>query len=475
MKQPTTDITRSALITGAGRDRLRFRAPRTFFLLPLLAVLPAMISFLTSARAAIPGPSAGAGAGADVGQILAPSSFEEIHVRLQKLSFAKDGRRSITVTGLGLRFTGSPAPSSVGFRALRIVWEPASGGLQSWVIADRDSGKEIARIRAKTLDLAGKSLRVNLKAVPDRLTIYPVKGGADLIGRMDIETYVKGVLPGEMPAGWPLEALKAQAVAARTFALYRKKQRERIGSHFHLESDVMDQVFLAPLESGPAGKYSRNVTQAVDETAGVILRDRQKRVMAAYFHADCGGRTEDARKIWGGGDTHGTATDAQCPSNSFSHWKIGFTHEEIAARIRPMLGVEPSIRLVSLALRSRTGSGRVETMDLHWSDGAQTQVTGHQFRMAMGHERVKSANFEVSRVSGGRTGRDKHLEFTGKGAGHGAGMCQWGARNLAVSGRKYAEILRHYYPGARFQATGLGESEGAGAGVAQSDLMPEKL
>jgi stage II sporulation protein D len=471
MKQPTTDITRSALITGAGRDRLRFRAPRTFFLLPFLAVLPAMISFLTSARAAIPGPSAGA----DVGQILAPSSFEEIRVRLQKLSFAKDSRRSITVTGLGLRFTGSPAPSSVGFRALRIVWEPASGGLQSWVIADRDSGKEIARIRAKTLDLAGKSLRVNLKAVPDRLTIYPVKDGADLIGRMDIETYVKGVLPGEMPAGWPLEALKAQAVAARTFALYRKKQREKKRSHFHVESDVMDQVFLAPLEHGPAGKYSRNVTKAVDETAGVILRDRQRRVLAAYFHADCGGRTEEARKVWGGGDGHGTAIDAQCPSNSFSRWSIDFTHEEIAARLRPLLGVEPGVRLLSLALRSRTGSGRVETMTLQWSDGAENQVTGHEFRMAMGHDRVKSTNFELRLPVSASAGRGKYVELTGRGAGHGAGMCQWGARNLAVSGRKYAEILRHYYPGARFQATGLGESEGAGAGVAQSDLMPEKL
>lgn len=368
----------------------------------------------------------------------------EVRVRLSKV------KTSFSLSGMNLRFPGANERAAESFRAIRVSWKPSLQKNKGYLfkVEDRDTRELLAQFHAQAFEVAGQNLRMSLKPVPERLSVVPTGlVEADLIGRMDLETYLKGVLPAEMPSSWPLEALKAQAVAARTFALYRIRQREKVQAPYHLESTVMDQVFFINEETGDSLK---NAERAIHETRGFVLRDERGGPFAAYFHADCGGRTEEARAVWGNGEKLGTAIDGACPLSPQARWLAVLSAEEIARRLR-----EPgnSASLLELAALTETGSGRVENLALKWGNGSQTQVSGHRFRMALGFDRIKSTNFKLQKLAGGR------YEFIGRGHGHGVGLCQWGSRHLALEGRSFKEILQHYYPAARL-SDDRGKKEG---------------
>lgn len=362
-------------------------------------------------------------------------SPETVKVRLQRL------KNSISITGMNLRFPGSAAPGISPFRALKVKWKTSANGLHLWVVEDRDSGVVISKFRARTLELAGFNVRVNLKPAPERLSfVPPAKGtGVDLIAQMDLEEYVRGVLPSEMPANWPLEALKAQAVAARTYALYRRNIRERAKAPYHLESTVMDQVFLTPLEQDRMSPRRVNVERAIRETKGIVLRDPMKRPFATFFHADCGGQTEAAHKIWGGDESLGTAVDDACPMNPMARWSARLSVSEVSERLRAVTGMAHWLAVYDIEETERSESGRIDKLRVKWSDGQESHLSGHQFRMAVGFDKVRSTNFRISKTN-------EVYDLSGKGYGHGVGMCQWGARHLAMSGKGFKDILRHYYP-----------------------------
>jgi stage II sporulation protein D len=357
------------------------------------------------------------------------ASATDIKVKLQRLS------STISVSGIGMSLPGVGSRASMGFRSVMIDWSKKTKNVYTWRMRDRDTGETLANFEAPHLEVRGSSLRIGLKPVPDRLTLLPTRAaGTDLIATMDLETYIRGVLPAEMPKSWPLEALKAQAIAARTFALYRKEYRDRIRAPYHVESSVMDQAFLLPIFEEGADENLARVEQAVRETRGMVLRDAADRPFATYFHADCGGQTEDARMVWGESGL-GTAVDGACPFNPKSKWTALITQGEFAKHFRR----GQLVAVNEIEEVSRTSSGRIDQLKIKWNDGKSTEVTGHEFRMAVGHERVKSANFQIARAS-------KGFVLSGRGFGHGVGMCQWGAKQLALDGKEYEEILHHYYP-----------------------------
>lgn len=411
--------------------------------------------------------------------VVAAVDATNVRVKLERL------RGPVSISGMGLRYWGSGtpgalvmkrsrvAPAAFQFQSIRVQWRPITddngggGGGESgeahWTLEDRDTGARLASWRAKSLELSGDGLRLNLKPVPSRLSLIASSKGVDLIANMEVEDYLRGVLPSEMPVDWPLEALKAQAVAARTFALYRRESREKANAPYHLESSVMDQMFSFPLFEEGAEASRANADRAVRETRGWVLQDEQHRPFAAYFHADCGGRTEEAAKMWGrrenenrsGGRVRrlGTATDEACPLNPLARWSLSLSFDEIARRFRnsmrsPMgrnpaglMFVSDSARVASLELLDRTPSGRVANVLVRWSDGRETTFSGHELRMALGTEKLRSTNFQLKQ-------RDGFFEFVGRGFGHGVGLCQWGAKHLAANGKGFRDILKHYYPNA---------------------------
>ena len=378
------------------------------------------------------------------------ASAASIRIRVDQI------KGQFTVTGIGLRFPGSASAHdggmSLGFRALRVRSSLASHGLKHWEVKDRDSGAVLSSFNARKFEIAGMSLRVNLKSVPDRLSFLPSRLGSDLIATMDLEDYLQGVLPAEMPKNWPIEALKAQAVAARTFALYKISLRR--DADYDVESDVMDQVFQNPLHS--PGTLQTNAAVAVRETRGTVLLNRRGEALAAYFHADCGGHTEEAPEVWAGAEKQGTVKDDACPLNPVAHWRAEFGVVEVMERLRSVaMAPHPDARIAKLETVDHTASGRVAHLKLTWTDGSSAMIAAPEFRMAMGHDKVKSTNFQVEMKA--REGMIAGFSFSGVGFGHGVGMCQWGAKHLALGGAFYSEILQHYYPRAvlREAATGM--------------------
>lgn len=362
------------------------------------------------------------------------SPANEMRVRLQSLT-----KSPISVNGIALRFPGSPA-AAMGFQAIKISWKASAKARFSFLVEDRDSGQVLSRFEARTLELNGMSLRVGLQSMPDRLSLAPRPTGAlDVIARLDLESYVRGVLPSEMPASWPLEALKAQAIAARTFALFRKQARAKVNATYDVESDVMDQVYKNPFGDEPlSAKKSEMVERAIRETKGVVLLAGGTHPFATFFHADCGGHTEEPGEVWGPSESVGTTPDESCPTNPMASWSLKLTASEIAAKFKS------ASRLSGLKVIEKTPSGRIAKLQLKWLDGSVATVSGHAFRMTMGHDRVRSAKFDVLKDAGG------DFDLVGQGFGHGVGMCQWGARHLAKAGKGYREILAHYFPKATF-------------------------
>src|SRR5690606_24303180 len=118
--------------------------------------------------------------------------------------------------------------------------------------------------------------------------------------------------------------------------------------------------------------------------------------------------------------SHGTTVDQACPASPAGNWTAQLASEDIAKRFK-----KGDLALLDLDAVSRTASGRVERMRLKWSDGSEQMVSGHEFRMAIGFDRLKSTKFDLAKHEG------RGFEITGRGYGHGVGLCQWGARHLA--------------------------------------------
>ncbi len=266
-------------------------------------------------------------------------------------------------------------------------------------------------------------LSVNGTKVRGDVVVLRGKSQLAAVNVLALEDYLVGVLGGEMPRSFPPEALKAQAVAARTYAL--NKKLEQYGQPFHLGSSVISQVYKG-LEVEDA-----RTREAVEATRGLVLT-WQLQPIEAYFHASCGGRTESGLDALGRDLPYLRPVDCGCAKLPTSHWTLDLT----PADLKP-LGAQ---KATGLKVQGRSPTGRARRVDL----GTRT-VDAVTFRERVGYMKLKSLHFDV----------EKHREgwrLSGHGFGHGAGLCQWGARVFADKGWDYRKILRHYYPGTELQA-----------------------
>jgi stage II sporulation protein D len=271
--------------------------------------------------------------------------------------------------------------------------------------------------------------------------------GIKTVNELDVEDYLKGVVPREMgileKSGF--EALKAQAVAARTYALFRL-QNEQIT---HLEATVMDQVY-----GGVAAEYDLS-NRAVDETRGEVLRYNGKLIKAYYF-STCGGRTARLEEVW---DRYNpgcfqSVEDTACRVSPHYDWTESWSRcdlEKTLARTLPGAATDGKTgTLTGIEIVSRTRSGRVDTLAITLD--STVYRTCHDSvryvlrRMREGHPILKSSLFELA-VQYDSTGAIDTVKATGGGSGHGAGLCQWGAIARAQRKADYKAILGYYYRG----------------------------
>jgi len=258
-------------------------------------------------------------------------------------------------------------------------------------------------------------------------------GRLDLINVLPIEHYLYGVMGGESYPGWPAAALEAQAIVARSYAMWRMAQRR--DEPFDLHATVMDQNYLGMAKEDP------RLTAAVDRTAGLVLV-YQLKLFRCYYHSTCGGHTEAVQEVFP--DPPLLPLSAvpcnYCKDSKHYAWRKVIPKVELAdALARSGQSIQA---LSGLAVAARSGSGRAKQITVGLGPGRQVAMPASEFRLIVGPARLPSTLFEVRETAGG-------CEFQGRGFGHGVGMCQWGARGMADARFAATEILRHYYTGAQ--------------------------
>ncbi len=275
--------------------------------------------------------------------------------------------------------------------------------------------------------------------------------GINIINELELEDYLRSVVASEMPSRWPLEALKAQAVCARTYTLATLKRKPV------LKSGVADQMYLG------YDKEDGKVDKAVKATQGEVLKDSHGNYIDAYYSSSAGNYTASVADTWGLSPRPSLiAVDDDASGSSYKSWTREFSDAELTEKLadlklNPIEEIEVFQRSIegrATKLQLRGRSTDIITNDdagkPHWRKSSnhiwadtETKPTKIQTRYLSGEELrhklgLPSTNFRLSHEG-------ERYRFSGTGYGHGIGMTQYGAKNMAEDGASYQQILQHYY------------------------------
>jgi stage II sporulation protein D len=276
-------------------------------------------------------------------------------------------------------------------------------------------------------------IRLNGREYPSPLDIVRSGDGLAIVNEVPLEDYVVGVVRAEASEKWPPEMLRAQATAARTYAAHRRLLAA--GKPFHILASTAHQQY--------AGKVppSSPIWTAVRDTAGQVLL-WEGEVFPAFYHTESGGYTEDPRSVFAAQNIPGlkpVRCDFSFGSPHF-YWSLDLRLSEVADTLRRN-GID-SGAISFIDVTERTPSLRASVVTVRGERGLFT-VRGNDFRRMLGYDTFKSTLFAVA-LDG------EWARFTGRGYGHGVGMCQWGAKGMAEQGYSARQILEYFYPGTTF-------------------------
>jgi stage II sporulation protein D len=301
--------------------------------------------------------------------------------------------------------------------------KPERGGISA--------GGKICR---KIIVSAPSPVSVNGKRYRGILEVMPAEKGLLVVNELPLEDYLVGLINCEISSQWPMEAIKAQAVVARTYALYQKGART--GATYHLESSVLDQVYDGcEIEDGRAAR-------GVRETEGEVVTS-DGRIIQSFFHSNCGGHTEAAENVWAFPLPYLQGVRCEyCSTAPSLKWEQTLPLRKLESLLKAG-GIQIS-GLRDIRCGGKNPSGRITDLTLVSGRGEQQVLPAVKFRKIIGYTVIRSTNFSV-RISGG------DAVFTGLGYGHGVGLCQWGARQRAMDGFSHREIISYYYPGTKIR------------------------
>lgn len=274
---------------------------------------------------------------------------------------------------------------------------------------------------------------VPLFAAPNVLKIRLTQGEGGGIVALPLEQYVASVLGGEGSVFRSTEALKAMAVAARTYAVRLR------GRH---SADNFDFCGTTHCQRVDLRAITARLQAAAEKTAGEMLWFEGKPAFACYTQ-DCGGMTENAAAVWPGSEAPYLKShiDPYCTRSGVPTWQWTGSSQEVTAALRHS-GLRVPRTLDQIVISGRTPSGRARTLLLS-GNGESVGINAGSFRFAVGRSlgwsTVRSNRYEVISAAA-------RFVFQGSGAGHGAGLCQRGADQMGSEGRLFREILAFYYP-----------------------------
>jgi len=341
-----------------------------------------------------------------------------------------------------------------------------------FTVVDYDTGRELAIVGDPAIDVSlgasgnGIALGTSLfeskdviispkrdaaivigsKTYRGRLRVQQSGGGVLLINLVDIEGYLRGVLRGELPGDFHLEAFKTLAVAARTYALYQKQFSK--GRDYDVVDHEGSQVYDG------VSKEEKIAVDAVEATRGQIAVWRNRgvdEIFCTYYSSTCGGLSQAVRNVKPNDPAvpplAGGVVCNDCSPSPFYRWgPARVSRAEVTKRI---VARYPSVKrlgtIVDVRPKGVTSDGRAIRVELIGSNGQTETLVGEDFRLAMGSKVLRSTNFTIEVQKDGFVFKD------GKGFGHGMGLCQYGMDTKAKGGMGYEAILAYYYPGSRLK------------------------
>ncbi len=295
----------------------------------------------------------------------------------------------------------------------------------------------------KTVTINGELKRLPLRFHPKWRFIYidkrpyrgvvevrEAKGALIVVNELRLEDYIVGIINNEISSKWPLEAIKAQSVIARTYAIYQMEERK--DNLFHLTGTYMDQVYTG------AGVEDRASFSAVKKTIGEVLVYKGQPALTLY-HSNAGGVTEFARNVWGTDKPYLKSVKSRYDKGAPNYrWELALSKVSLGEKLRRAgydIGLPKKIQI-----REHTKTGRVVGLTIKDKKGRMVEIKGEELRKILGYAILRSTLFKVSHSRRGYV-------FKGRGSGHGVGLSQWGAKGMAEAGAGYEKILRHYYAG----------------------------
>jgi len=278
-----------------------------------------------------------------------------------------------------------------------------------------------------------------------KINVYIAK--ENRVEEMYLEEYIKGVVAAEMPVTFDIEALKAQAVAARTYTLSKMEQYSKSREDAHKGADVCSdhahcQAWISKTDAAKKWSFfsrSKNwskINSAVESTEGIIITYNGK-ITTPFFHSNSGGKTENYEDVWEGSSIP-YLKSVESPGEDVSpEFKatVSFESDEFKEKLiesYPEIELKKSRLTEDIKIMDYTKGGRVKTLQI-----GNVKLKGTDFRKIFS---LRSANFTINEDKG-------KIYITTVGYGHGVGMSQWGANNMAKNGNSYEEIIKYYYTG----------------------------
>lgn len=384
----------------------------------------------------------------------------DIRVRVMRDQTHLDvaGPRTIVVRPLGGAAAESvQSPVSIGVSPLGLVVQDGGGRSKTYPMGTTLELLPTQPTAGKAT--VGESMMLGGKPYPGVVQLKPKAGAVssfDVVMDMPIELYLPGVLEKELFKDWPQQAFDAQAVAARTYALFERDRARSAGKSHDVESTVSDQVF---------GGSARNIKaiEAVRVTRGQVMSYRGK-LIRAYFSSQCGGRPASAESAWPPKDDRpfnhdaplqGAKRDHFCQTSPLYRWNVVRSDDDVSRRLRAYGETTKAefaslTRLRAVEVVSRNDADRPEEYRLIDAAGSNFDITPEELRFGLNHpvsdlppitaqNRVNSSDVEVTVWA-------NQVRIQGRGFGHGIGMCQYCAKGMADARMDWPTMLKTFFP-----------------------------
>jgi len=260
-----------------------------------------------------------------------------------------------------------------------------------------------------------------------------VKTKTDVV-ELSLNEYISGVIGSEVPKSWSSENFKVMAILARTYVLEKYKLRKN--KAYFVKDSVLDQVYK-PIKDVNA--YNRILKQVID-TDNLVLVDSNENLYKVFYHSNCGGLTELPSNVWGGTDNYTSVKCLHCKNAPNSNWIFSITIDDLKQFFFKEF---KNNTFKDIKISTYTINPRVKNLNIYFQNSKNT-ISAQKLRELIGFNKIRSTNFIISK-------ENNNYIFSGKGWGHGVGLCQWGMKNLIEKSFDYTKVLEFYFPAARIK------------------------